>query len=527
MTMVFSAVHKGVPYGMRALAGAYAPRIIGSLAAQATPAVVARPLATQAKRKLRSSDGLPAYMTTKLDCAPPAGHIHFGYLRGPRAGLTVAEIDAPLPRIHASSSSSFCLDENLSLDVGEEVIDATEMASVDELVQAHVDEGLHTGSFLVTNLAKVQEQFFQWKQELPMVEPFYAYKCNPDPAIAKLLARLGCGFDCASKTEIEFVLKGMGDDLSFQRRGKAASSIIYANPLKFEEHLEYAIGEGVRMTTFDGEDELYKIAKLEGGRDMELVLRLSTEDSSSVCSFSNKFGCPVTDAPRLLKIAQQLGLNVIGTSFHVGGGCRDPAVYTLAMDHCLQVFHTAQELGMPAMHLVDIGGGWPGDEGGYGGPGMPTFQDLARVCREAIKSFQANCNLPLGSVRYIAEPGRYFTSASTTIVTKVYGRKGGTGPQQAIYVDDGCYGSFNNVIYDHATPVPYKVGGSATDEELIPSSVFGPTCDGIDQMCDGEMLPRIATGDWLMWPNNGAYTHTASFEFNGYSHRPSRVYCTH
>jgi ornithine decarboxylase len=48
-----------------------------------------------------------------------------------------------------------------------------------------------------------------------MVEPFYAVKCNPDPVIVRLIATLGCGFDCASMSEIDFVLNGLGKELSF------------------------------------------------------------------------------------------------------------------------------------------------------------------------------------------------------------------------------------------------------------------------------------------------------------------------
>ena len=41
-----------------------------------------------------------------------------------------------------------------------------------------------------------------------MVEPFYAMKCNPDPVIDRLLATLGCGFDCATMGEINLLLNG-------------------------------------------------------------------------------------------------------------------------------------------------------------------------------------------------------------------------------------------------------------------------------------------------------------------------------
>ena len=95
-----------------------------------------------------------------------------------------------------------------------------------------------------------------------MVEPFYAMKCNPDPVIVRLLATLGCGFDCATMGEINFVLNDLGSELNFSKRGLASDKMIYANPAKMRNHLEFASTNGVRMLTFDGEDELYKIGEM-------------------------------------------------------------------------------------------------------------------------------------------------------------------------------------------------------------------------------------------------------------------------
>lgn len=379
-----------------------------------------------------------------------------------------------------------------------------------------------------------------------MVEPFYAVKCNPDVAVLRLLASLGCSFDCATMGEIELVLGGLGDDLSFGPRGVAGKSIVYANPAKMEHMLKFAIAGGVRMTVFDGEDELHKIAKC-GGHKLDLLLRLTTDDRASICRFSKKFGCPVAEAPRLLEVAKGLGLNVAGVSFHVGSGCGDSAAYSTALEHALSVFRSAEALGMPPMTVVDLGGGFPGDTGGYGGPGMPSFQDLARTIRSGIAAFQGSLKCSDASnngsvnphpVRFIAEPGRYFVSACTVVATKVYSRKGGNGDCQALYVDDGVYGTFNSIVYDHATPVPQKLSGygrgrvgrllavsvsdddasasTSSDDEAIPTAVFGPTCDGLDQMCSLETtrLPRCDVGEWLVWDDMGAYTHTASFVFN-------------
>jgi diaminopimelate decarboxylase len=298
-----------------------------------------------------------------------------------------------------------------------------------------------------------------------------------------------------------------------------------------EHMLNFAMDHGVRMTVFDGEDELIKIAKLGGHNKLDLLLRLTTDDKASVCRFSKKFGCPVAEAPRLLDIAKSLGLHVAGVSFHVGSGCGDAGAYTTALKDARAVFDYAASIGMRPMSVVDIGGGFPGDSSGYGGDGMPSFQALAQAIRNGIASFKRAGE----SVRFIAEPGRYFVSASTAIVTRVYSRKGGNSNVQALYVDDGVYGSFNNVVYDHALPVPRRLASymrqvrspGAVPEEEMPSAVFGPTCDGLDQMCslDSTTLPRCEVGDWLLWENQGAYTHTASFVFNGYTHFPNKLHC--
>ncbi len=71
------------------------------------------------------------------------------------------------------------------------------------------------------------------------------------------------------------------------------------------------------------------------------MLRMTTDDEKSVCSFSNKFGCPVTEAPKLLDLARELGLTVIGVSFHVGSGCGDKNAYKTAFAHASELFRYA------------------------------------------------------------------------------------------------------------------------------------------------------------------------------------------
>ena len=78
-------------------------------------------------------------------------------------------------------------------------------------------------------------------------------------------------------------------------------------------------------------------------------------------------------------------------------------------------------------------------------------------------------------------------------------------------------------IYDHAQlsvrlfPV---TAPDATNEApaaaTLPTTIYGPTCDGMDTLLRGVALPEMDIGEWLQWPSMGAYTLAAGSAFNGF-----------
>lgn len=96
------------------------------------------------------------------------------------------------------------------------------------------------------------------------------------------------------------------------------------------------------------------------------------------------------------------------------------------------------------------------------------------------------------------------------------------------FLSDGVYGSFNCLIYDHATIHPRLLAPRAdqqgTDCPLFKSTLFGPTCDGIDQLATGAELPELLPGDWLRFDHMGAYTRCAGSSFNGFSNATMPTY---
>lgn len=188
-------------------------------------------------------------------------------------------------------------------------------------------------AFFVADLASVAHQYRQWTDLLPRVRPFYAVKCNPDPLVSTTLHKLGAGFDCASKAELQLAL-----DL-----GADPASIIFANPCKQVSHIRFAAQKGIQKMTFDNADELVKV-KLHMP-DAKMVLRILTDDSKSVCRFGIKFGAAIGLVADLLKLATELEIEVVGISFHVGSGCFDASSFKDAVVLARQAFDIGESLG--------------------------------------------------------------------------------------------------------------------------------------------------------------------------------------
>jgi ornithine decarboxylase len=374
---------------------------------------------------------------------------------------------------------------------------------VEELMIQRVQQS--DDAFFVADLGEVVRQWNKWTTLLPRVEPFFAMKCNPDPRVVELLCNLKTGFDCASKTELEMALAN----------GVPADKIIFANPCKLPSHIRFAAEVGVRMMTFDNADELHKIKRWHP--TAQLVLRIVTDDTYSICKFSSKFGATPSSASRLLALAKELALDIIGVSFHVGSACGNPVAFENAVCSARKVFEEGKALGFE-MRLLDVGGGFPGKD-----TKEVAFADFAKVLGDAVDSF-----FPEESVRVIAEPGRYFVTSAFTLAVQVIARRCPTDDEKSqfmYYINDGMYGSFNCITFDHAADVFPKVlvrngkflyGQDAPFEPTSSCSVWGPTCDSIDCITKSAVLPEMQIGDWLYFPDMGAYTIAAASSFNGF-----------
>jgi ornithine decarboxylase len=340
---------------------------------------------------------------------------------------------------------------------------------LEELLRKHRPDD----SFYVFDVSELDKSIEHWNSVFPMIKPYYAVKCNPDPWFIKNLKNRGVGFDCASRQEIISVLQ----------QGVEPKNIIFANPCKTPSDIKFAKISCVKKMTFDSTCELQKIAI--GCPDAQLILRIRSDDPDARCNLGVKFGAEEKEWWDLLTVCSRLSLNLIGISFHVGSLSRNPQSYSEGIEKAVKAAKIAKRFNFD-IKIIDIGGGFV--------PGS-----LPEHITEQIKDLD---------FEFWAEPGRFFAERVATLMTPVIGVK-----PNAITISESVYGAFNCKVFDHADPECYFLCDLGKEEK---KAIFGSTCDGGDIIKEAVHVPRsVGAGTWVVWPNMGAYTNAATTCFNG------------
>lgn len=388
------------------------------------------------------------------------------------------------------------------LGEGEFAVVPNKLAFMQELALRETCED----SFHVVDIGKLVNRLNLWNAYLPDVKPFYAVKTNHDHIIVAVLAALGTGFDCASRKEIEQV-RSLGVD---------PSRIIFANTRKPSSSVEFSKNKGVHLYTFDSIEELSKIQSIDD--KAQCVLRIKTEDAHSHNPLSSKFGAHLADCYGIIDHGMERSANLVGISFHVGSNCLHPETYEKAILDAAALFTYCKDKWGVELQLLDLGGGWPGlnDE---------SFIIIAKKVEELLhKHFSPK-------VKFIAEPGRYFSTQTTSIAIRIISkvaRQKESEKKFEYYLANGMYGMFLNSLYYQYDMDLMKTEGwhfkpLMPKEPLLYSTLlWGPTCDPGDKIGNGFLLPEMDTGEFIYSDNVGAYVYSLQTSFNQID--PSKPY---
>ncbi|NXY54135.1 AZIN2 inhibitor, partial [Callaeas wilsoni] len=363
-------------------------------------------------------------------------------------------------------------------------------------------------AFFMADLGDIVKKHLRFLKALPRVKPYFPVKCNGSEGVIRLLAELGAGFACANKAEITRV----------QGIGVSADRIFYSSPCKQVAHIRYAATHGVRLMAFDNEVELSKVARSHPRARMLLGI---TADSIPSAHPSMTFGTTLKSCRHLLETAKEQAVEVVGISFHLGSRGLEPQAFAQAVATAQLVFDMGAELGY-RMHLLDIGGGFPGTE-----DTRAPLEEIAAVINSALDLyFPEGCGVDV-----LARPGRYYVTSAFTLAVSV------TALEEIPTEQPGSDG--RGVTAGRVPPCPRaplsalpallqrksvaarrascitSVTAPCPEHPWHSSSLRGPPGHAEDRIADGLELPQLHVGDWLVFGNMGAYSITTSSLLTG------------
>ncbi len=310
---------------------------------------------------------------------------------------------------------------------------------------------------------------------------------------------MGSGFDCASGRELQGVAQLGFTAKDFQQK------VVYANPCKPKRDLDTASKLGSPTTVVDSFEEVDKLQ--QHAYKGKTLLRILVEDKNSLMPFSRKFGLPFYQVKDLCVYAKKKGVEVDGVSFHVGSACKDKQQYKNAIDTAHMCITTMRSVGYTPS-LVDIGGGFMKSS-------SSLFQDSASVIRASL--------VKEPFLRYIAEPGRFFSTDAFDLFVQVIGKKPGLNGNGWRYtIDESLYGQFSSICFDQQIPLWIRIPEKENEKprKFGGGTVFGRTCDSLDLIAKSPSMEELEVGDWLWFPNMGGYTSVTASEFNGFPKPP-------
>lgn len=318
----------------------------------------------------------------------------------------------------------------------------------------------------------------------------YAVKANPDPFVLENIIAAGVrGFDVASPQEMALVHDAL-----------PGATLHYHNPVRSEAEIRAALHHKVASYSVDSLSELEKLAiRLAPGT--EVAVRFKLPVSGGLYDFGAKFGATEDGAVTLLQAVARAGLRPALT-FHPGTQCTDPQAW---VRYIVAAADIARRAGVPLARL-NVGGGFPADRGA----GAPDWEAIFAAIRGA-----ADAAFGADAPMLVCEPGRALVAGGISLAARVKSIR----DADHVFLNDGIYGGLAEAA---------QIGALGRVEVLAPDghrrsgppvsrTVFGPTCDSLDQLPGQPALPAdMAEGDYVLFHGQGAYCGAIATRFNGY-----------
>ena len=349
--------------------------------------------------------------------------------------------------------------------------------------------GRETTPRYVYHLPTVRRQARELKALGSVDRLHYAVKANTHPAILRVLAEEGFGFECVSPGELKAVMAAVPE-----------SSPLLFTP-NFAPRDDYAWAFTTRATV--SLDSLYPLEHWgDVFRGREIVLRidlgrgLGHHEKVRTGGSGSKFGLPVEHIDAFLRLADTHGVIVRGLHAHLGSGILDAKHWGEVYG---QLASLAERIG--SVDFLDIGGGL----------GVPSHPGEARLDITALDEVLRKVKSAYPHYTLWMEPGRYLVADAGVLITRVTQQKG-KGSWRYLGVDTGMNSLIRPALYDAWHEI---VNLTRLDEPATALyQVVGPICESGDVIGSDRRLPEAKEGDVMLIAQAGAYGKVMSSPYN-------------
>ena len=326
---------------------------------------------------------------------------------------------------------------------------------------------------------------------------FYAVKALPNPAILRIMAELGFGFDCSSITEL----------ILSRQIGADAEDIMFTSNNTSQEEFEIAFANGGCILNLDDISLIDKVSRMPeticfrynpgAERDGNHIIGTPLEAKYGVAKDQ------IVDAYARARSrgAKRFGLHTMLASNELN--------YSYMVETAEMLLDVAQDVQQEldlTFDFINIGGG-------FGIPYLPSdeplnLEDMAAEITTLFQSFEEKHGyMPA----LMMESGRYITGPHGALVVEAINRKDiyrtyiGVDACMSALMRPALYGAYHHI----------EVLGKEGSENLETVDVVGSLCENNDKFAIQRELPKIGDGDLLIIHDTGAHGHSMGFNYNG------------
>jgi diaminopimelate decarboxylase len=336
---------------------------------------------------------------------------------------------------------------------------------------------------------------------------YFAVKALPNPAILRILAGHGFGFDVSSGPELTLALQAgaRGRQICFNSNNTSRAELVAA--LRADA-----------LITVDDAAVLEKLAQLGTVPDT-LAFRVNPGDGAYRDSpreadaflgdpVNAKFGVPADRLSDVVARAVTLGVRAVGLHMMLASNSLTAAPVLLTLELLLEHVVALRRVPGVTVQTLNLGGG-------IGIPYRPDepaadIDRLGRALGERLARWQQEHGIP--APRLCFESGRFITGPHGVLATRVVNRM--SKWREFAGVDASMSALMRPALYPtayHHITAPFAEPGRPTQSV----DVTGSLCENNDRFGKDRPLPVLREGDLLLIHDTGAHGHSMGFTYNG------------